>query len=146
MAWEMLRPGSMPPQSLRFGDRDYWLVPTDDGRYGPQSKKDDPELQTFDSEHLKEVFEFKYTPLPKGKKRIRLLQLRSGTLHGSEIFCELVDADYDNPFHIPTRLEERMTAEGQTRANDKESRSNEEDTHTNGRGENTNEEETAPSG
>ncbi|KAH4807262.1 hypothetical protein HBH61_132400 [Parastagonospora nodorum] len=48
--------------------------------------------------------EYRYKPLSHSKKRIRLLQLSAGTIHNSSIDCELVEADYDNDFHIPTEV------------------------------------------
>ncbi|KAK0719187.1 heterokaryon incompatibility protein-domain-containing protein [Lasiosphaeris hirsuta] len=64
------------------------------------------QTQRYDSSELKLIEEFKYDKLPTSKKRIRLLQLKSGTTHGPDIFCELIEADYDNDFHIPTRVTE----------------------------------------
>lgn len=61
------------------------------------------ELQRFDSPGLERVEEYTYDELPTTEKRIRLLELRSGTTNGSEIFCNLVEADYGNEFHIPTK-------------------------------------------
>ncbi|KAH8656698.1 heterokaryon incompatibility protein-domain-containing protein [Tricladium varicosporioides] len=60
------------------------------------------ELQYFNDPDLANMEEFVYDKLPAAK-RVRLLQLRSGTTHGPEIFCELIEADYDNSFHILTR-------------------------------------------
>lgn len=117
----------MLPQSLRFRDRDYWLVPMARGENSLHSRNDDSELQRFDSEDLKDVPEFKYTPLTRGKKRIRLLRLMSGTISGSQIFCELIDAGFDNPFHIPTILNSSkgsMTTEERPLASEEETRIN----------------------
>tara|TARA_R110002003_G_scaffold1926_2_gene23733 strand:- start:5380 stop:8391 length:3012 start_codon:yes stop_codon:yes gene_type:complete len=50
-----------------------------------------------------DVEEYEYDQLPASKRRIRLLQLRSGTIDGQEIYCELIEADYNNDFHIPTK-------------------------------------------
>lgn len=44
-----------------------------------------------------------FDPLPPSKKRIRLLQLEGDTLLCPSIHCKLVEADYDNTFHIPTK-------------------------------------------
>ncbi|KAI0099905.1 heterokaryon incompatibility protein-domain-containing protein [Nemania sp. FL0031] len=88
-------------QTLKLGDREFYLMPVS-GSTTRQSRAQRSELQLFDSEPLPE---YRYKKLPGSEKRIRLLQLRSGTTHGSEIFCELIQADYDNIFHIPTRLD-----------------------------------------
>jgi hypothetical protein len=49
------------------------------------------------------IKDYVFDPLPPSKKRIRLLQLDGNTLHSPSIHCKLVEADYDNAFHIPTR-------------------------------------------
>lgn len=60
-------------------------------------------LLRYDDPSYEGIEDYVFDPLPPSKKRIRLLQLRGGTLHSPEIYCELVEADYDNTFHIPTR-------------------------------------------
>ncbi|GAW17406.1 hypothetical protein ANO14919_068630 [Xylariales sp. No.14919] len=72
-----------------------------------QSYTRDPEgdqiqLQRYDDESLSRMSEYKYENLPKGKKRIRLLVLKSASLQTAQIDCELKEADYGNIFHIPT--------------------------------------------
>ncbi|KAK5630327.1 hypothetical protein RRF57_006042 [Xylaria bambusicola] len=47
---------------------------------------------------------YEYKELPKGNKRIRLLVLNSASLQTSQIYCELIEVDYGNTFHIPTTL------------------------------------------
>ncbi|KAF2475605.1 HET-domain-containing protein [Lindgomyces ingoldianus] len=86
-----------------MGDRAYQLVPIDgeDARLH-RSRSQRSQLQKYDSPDLETVKEYTYDPLPPSKKRIRLLRLWSGTIHGLEIVCELIEADYDNSFHIPT--------------------------------------------
>ncbi|KAK8103505.1 uncharacterized protein PG998_010538 [Apiospora kogelbergensis] len=60
----------------------------------------EPELQEYDCENLKEVNEYKYTTLPSGKKRIRLMKLQDSSTSNAGIYCEFIEAEYDN-FHIP---------------------------------------------
>jgi hypothetical protein len=83
-------------------------MPVPDGSGAARSRAQRSELQRFNSSDLPE---FKYDKLPKLKQRIRLLQLQSGTTYGPEIHCELIEADYDNDFHIPTRVSESQKAE-----------------------------------
>ncbi|KAI1197345.1 heterokaryon incompatibility protein-domain-containing protein [Nemania serpens] len=97
--------GPQGSQMIKLGDKEYWLMPVTDATRRHQDRAQRSELQRFDSEALNKVPEYKYKKLPSADKRIRLLQLRSGTTHGPEIFCELVQADYDNAFHIPTQLD-----------------------------------------
>ncbi|KAK3364667.1 heterokaryon incompatibility protein-domain-containing protein [Lasiosphaeria hispida] len=93
--------GGAPPQTLRFADKDFWVVPIPGGVNSiGQSRAQRAQLQRYDSPELKTVDEFQYLPLPTSKKRIRLLQLQSGTTHGSEIYCELIEAEYNPEFHI----------------------------------------------
>ncbi|KAJ8131906.1 hypothetical protein O1611_g1718 [Lasiodiplodia mahajangana] len=91
-------------QTLKLGDREFYLMPVT-GSTTQQSRAQRSELQRYDSEALSKVPEYHYKKLQGSEKKIRLLQLRSGTTHGSEIFCELIQADYDNIFHIPTRID-----------------------------------------
>ena len=89
--------------TLWFGDRKYMLVPFDEeGPRRAQRRSEQSKLQKYDD--IRDVEEYKYTPLPALKKRIRLLRLRSGTTDGPEIFVELVQAEYNNSFHIPTKF------------------------------------------
>lgn len=57
----------------------------------------------YDDPSYAEIKPYVFDPLPPSKKRIRLLQLDGNTLHSPSIHCKLVEADYDNTFHIPTR-------------------------------------------
>jgi len=93
------------PQAIRLGDRDFWIHITPEATGPSQSRAQRSELQLYGGEELKHLDEFTYTKLPSSTKRIRLLQLQSGTTHGPEICCELIVADYDNEFHIPTRAD-----------------------------------------
>ncbi|KAI1119903.1 heterokaryon incompatibility protein-domain-containing protein [Nemania abortiva] len=114
--------GSKGSQTLRLGDREYWLMPVT-GATTQQTRAQRSELQRFDSEALSKVPEYKYKKLPSSEKRIRLLQLRSGTTHGSEIFCELIQADYDNIFHIPTKLDDEENKKFSAKGKEKQGRS-----------------------
>lgn len=68
-----------------------------------RSREDDRfHLQRYDDESLSNIKEFQYQALPKGKKRIRLLVLKSASEETPQIDCELIEADYGNSFHIPT--------------------------------------------
>ncbi|KAH8716769.1 heterokaryon incompatibility protein-domain-containing protein [Phaeosphaeriaceae sp. PMI808] len=55
---------------------------------------------------------YKYEELPASKKRIRLLQLEAGTIQSPAIYCKLIEADYNNRFHIPTRATDNDKDEG----------------------------------
>lgn len=94
---------------LKLEDNDYELVPV---QY-KQTKTS--ELRKFDDPQLKDIEEYRYRPLSGAKKKIRLLQLKSGAIDGPDIYCELVEADYDNIFHIPTVPE---TPENPTESSD----------------------------
>lgn len=59
-----------------------------------------PTLRRFDDPLFKETEEYKYTRSVGRGRKIRLLHLRSGAWD-QDIYCELTEADYDNPFHIP---------------------------------------------
>ncbi|KAI0869368.1 heterokaryon incompatibility protein-domain-containing protein [Hypoxylon argillaceum] len=89
--------------ALMAKDREFWLMPVTGTTQ--QTRPQRSEVQRFDSEELSRVPEYTYKKLISSEKRIRLLQLRSGNTYGSEIFCELIQADYQNSFHIPTRLD-----------------------------------------
>ncbi|PSN69361.1 HET-domain-containing protein [Corynespora cassiicola Philippines] len=92
--------------TLRLGNRDYLLVQIGGDESNSQiSRAQRSKLQKFDDPSLDKLIEYQYETLPRSKKKIRLLQLRSGTIHGSDIYCELVEADYNNSFHIPTKGE-----------------------------------------
>ena len=103
MAREMPPVGNGLLQTLRLRDRDYWLVPMTETATLQRTRAQRSELQTFNDSALKEMKEFEYDKLVGAKNSIRLLQLRSGTTHGPEIFCDLIEAHYNNSFHIPTK-------------------------------------------
>lgn len=96
---------------LRVDDREYWIYQKPAGSDAFHTRAQRSRLQSYNSDELKEVPEFHYEKLPQSKKRIRLLQLSSGTTDGPEIYCELIEADYDNEFHIPTRVSARQKEE-----------------------------------
>jgi hypothetical protein len=60
------------------------------------------QLLEYNHQMYVDIEPYTFDPLPPSKKRIRLLQLGAGTLHSPSIHCRLVEADYDNTFHIPT--------------------------------------------
>ncbi|KAK6860702.1 hypothetical protein PG995_004338 [Apiospora arundinis] len=68
----------------------------------------EPELQEYDSEQLKHIKRYSYTRLPSGKKRIRLMRLHDASTSNSGIYCEFIEAEYDN-FHIPRRATDEET-------------------------------------
>jgi hypothetical protein len=104
MSWDYMGAGSNPPRAVWLGDREYLLVPLKEhGAQSDVARARRAELQRIDSPDLKDVKMFEYDKLPPAKKRIRLLSLRSGTT-GPDLICDLVEADYDNTFHIPTRV------------------------------------------
>lgn len=80
---------------LKLEDGEYELVPVQ------RKQAKTSELRKFDDPQLKDIDEYIYRPLHGAKKTIRL-QLKSGAIDGPDIYCELVEADYDNIFHIPT--------------------------------------------
>ena len=102
MAMDWNRSSSRGPQTISVDGHEYFILPVPDDGSGNnwQSRFQRSELQRFDSKELKTIAEFPYDALPKEKRRIRLLQLRSGTTHGPEIFCRLIPADYDDEFHV----------------------------------------------
>lgn len=101
---ETLSNGGAELRTLRPGDRDFWLVPFDDSPNSQPPRAQRSQLQRFDDRGLEQMNESEYEALPAAKKRVRLLKLRSGTTHGPEIFCELIEADYNNSFHILTEV------------------------------------------
>ncbi|KAI1742244.1 HET-domain-containing protein [Xylaria scruposa] len=80
-----------------------------------------PQTPRYDDESLVKMPEYHYPELPKGKKRIRLLVLKSASRETSQIDCELIEVDYDNRFHIPTEPETGSTS---TEVSSKEEGSN----------------------
>lgn len=87
------------PSRVMIDNRLYHLIPEDtEGEFAGAH----PKLQRFNDPALASVRDFKYKTLPNNKKRIRLLRLKAAASDNPQIFCELIEADYDNPFHIPT--------------------------------------------
>lgn len=68
-------------------------------------------LRKFDDPQLEQIPEYVYKALRGSRKKIRLLQLKSGAIDSSDIFCELVEADYDNDFHVPTYVDEKSNVD-----------------------------------
>ena len=83
------------------------------GRYTPPTAtgKYTPELLRFDDPKVREYPEYEYKRLPPGKKRIRLLKLYPSEISGTEIYCELMEVEYDKVWHIPTRIQEDQRGE-----------------------------------
>ncbi|KAI0193851.1 heterokaryon incompatibility protein-domain-containing protein [Astrocystis sublimbata] len=92
---------------MTIADKIYWVVKGIGQQPGKRYSRDSElyglRLQRFDDESLSKIGEFQYQELPKTKKRIRLLVLKSASQQTSQIDCELIEADYGNRFHIPTR-------------------------------------------
>ena len=91
-------------QTANFGGRDFWLVPTSEGSDGfrRQGQGSHTNLLRFDDPAIRDLPEYEYEGLRQDRKRIRLLKLYSGEAVGTKIYCELVEAEYDKDFHIPT--------------------------------------------
>lgn len=104
MAWDSRR----NYQSARIGSRDFWLVPKGEVSDGfPLREQAKPaELLRYNDLIFKE---YKYDNLPQDKKRIRLMKLYPGEVSGTEIYCELVEVEYDRQFHIPTYIQKDET-------------------------------------
>lgn len=88
---------SDPKTIIKWGATDYELVEVQDQSRSSQAGK----LRKFDDKSLEGIEEYKYDQLDGAKKKIRLLQLKRGTMDSPDISCELVEANYDNAFHIP---------------------------------------------
>lgn len=88
---------SDPKTFLKWGATDYELVPVQDPYGASLAWK----LRKFDDESLKNIPSYTYKPLLGARKKIRLLQLMCGTMENPDISCQLVEANYDNVFHIP---------------------------------------------
>ncbi|KAI7780576.1 HET-domain-containing [Diaporthe eres] len=86
---------------LELEGQGYELIPVE--HRAQQSIK----LRKFDDPQLGKIPEYEYKALEGSHKKIRLLQLKSGAIDSPDIFCELVEADYDNPFHIPTYVDDK---------------------------------------
>ncbi|KAK7703391.1 hypothetical protein SLS64_009060 [Diaporthe eres] len=86
---------------LELEGQGYELIPVE--HRAQQSIK----LRKFDDPQLGKIPEYEYKALEGSHKKIRLLQLKSGAIDSPDIFCELVEADYDNPFHIPTYVDDQ---------------------------------------
>lgn len=87
---------------IRIGDQSYILQKINDDLTPTETQRSD--ILRFDDLSLSNMKPYKYKHLKASKKRIRLLQLEAGTIHSPAIYCKLVEADYDNVFHIPTRV------------------------------------------
>ncbi|KAJ2896259.1 hypothetical protein MKZ38_005713 [Zalerion maritima] len=96
---------NLPPPAVIEGLRN--LVDALDAR----AKTDHRDrLTSFNDTQIKDVREFKYRSLsnrfesspgpPRPHKRIRLLRLKSGTIHNPQIDAELFEAEYDKE-HVP---------------------------------------------
>jgi hypothetical protein len=68
------------------------------------------EILDYNHKAYDKIKPYVFDPLPPAKKRIRLLQLNGDTLYCPSIYCELIEADYDNTFHIPTRAIDESSA------------------------------------
>jgi hypothetical protein len=130
MSWEPGQSRRRNFQTAHIGDRDFWLVPKNEGSDGFQWQRQDNHiyLQRFDDPDIRDLPEYKYTGLRPDKKRIRLLKLYPGEASGTRIFCELIEAEYDKDFHIPTKIEvtsdaqkTRRTRRGRKRRTDSSS-------------------------
>ncbi|KAH7076619.1 heterokaryon incompatibility protein-domain-containing protein [Paraphoma chrysanthemicola] len=92
------------PGYLRYGDETYLLQRLSKGTTpsggGGETQRSRP--RRFDDPSFKNMKTYEYDKLPE--KSIRLMLLNGGPL-GDSIQCELVEAAYNNPFHIPTKAE-----------------------------------------
>ncbi|KAI8630405.1 heterokaryon incompatibility protein-domain-containing protein, partial [Xylariaceae sp. FL1651] len=88
------------PRKILIDGKAYFCDPEDGDEY-----QEDPtfHLQQYDDESLSQIPDYKYEELPKRKKRIRLLVLKSASRETSQIDCKIIEADYGNSFHIPTK-------------------------------------------
>ncbi|KAI1177465.1 heterokaryon incompatibility protein-domain-containing protein [Nemania sp. FL0916] len=69
-------------------------------------------LQKYDDDSLAKLPEYKYDKLPRMERRIRLLVLKSASQETSQIDCELIEADYGNSYHIPTKVSQMDDDQG----------------------------------
>lgn len=83
---------------MRLDGQDYQLVPL-----GNRSQHTST-LRTHDDGTFQNTEYYKYKKLDGARKKIRLLQLKGGAIDAPDIYCELMEADYDNRFHMPTSL------------------------------------------
>ncbi|KAK7961687.1 uncharacterized protein PG986_002512 [Apiospora aurea] len=86
-------------------------------KYYHQSSRDsgetsEPGLQEYDSRELDGIKEYKYRRLQPGKKRIRLIKLKTGNTDNREIVCEFYVAEYDTTFHIPRKISRDQETDG----------------------------------
>ncbi|KAK8121753.1 hypothetical protein PG984_010423 [Apiospora sp. TS-2023a] len=61
-------------------------------------------LQEYDSKELEDMKEYQYKRIQGGKRRIRLIKLKTGHTDNREIVCEFHEAEYDTTFHIPRKI------------------------------------------
>lgn len=99
------------PSIVKLGDEQYKLVPLEYKGHRPSK------LRAYDDPTFRAIGDYKYKRLEGSRKKIRLLQLKSGTIDAPDIHCELIEADYDNRFHIPTAFgaQEKYKSELDTR-------------------------------
>ena len=92
--------------TIHVGDQEFMLVPTSDGGQIPGSSQGPhTELLRFDHPSFKGYLPYTYEKLLGDKKKIRLLKLYPGATWGHHIYCELVEVEYDDKFHIPCRID-----------------------------------------
>lgn len=77
-----------------------------------------PGLQEYDSEELNGIDEYEYQRLQPGKKRIRLIKLKSGHTENPEIVCQFYEAEYDTTFHMPKRISHDQETRAQSKKAD----------------------------
>ncbi|KAK8017008.1 hypothetical protein PG993_015197 [Apiospora rasikravindrae] len=83
----------------------------------------EPGLQDYYSEELEGIDEYEYRRLQPGKKRIRLIKLKTGHTDNREIVCEFYEAEYDTTFHIPRRIaHDHETAAPSKKSGDEDAR------------------------
>lgn len=58
-------------------------------------------LLEYDENKSEDTEEYKYTPLPTDKKRIRLLRLYPGVLKSPQVMCELFEAEFVEKTKLP---------------------------------------------
>ncbi|KAH7086804.1 heterokaryon incompatibility protein-domain-containing protein [Paraphoma chrysanthemicola] len=105
---ETFRPRNKPDR-LRLGEDTYLLQKVDKAwklsTHRGQNQRS--ELLRFDDPFFKDMKTFEYDKLPE--KSIRLMRLNGGKLTDT-LQCELIEAAYNNPFHIPTKVRPSMEA------------------------------------
>jgi hypothetical protein len=110
----MAKPFKTPKKSdyLRLGDDTYLLQKQDKGAKSSmqnleretestRSRDQYPNPMKFEDPRLERMKTYEYDPLPE--KSIRLMRLHEGALTDT-VHCELIEAVYNNSFHIPTEV------------------------------------------